>query len=57
MHKDPIGWREICASPGWVTFIVSMFIDIILQPILTNIPTYVKDSADFIENTYQLPLQ
>ena len=57
MHKDPIGWREICSSPGWVTFIVSMFIDIILQPILTNIPTYVKDSADFIENTYQLPLQ
>ena len=57
MHKDQMGWREICASPGWVTFIVSVFIDIILQPVLINIPTYVKDSADFIENTYQLPLQ
>jgi hypothetical protein len=34
IHKIPLSWREICSSPRWITFLISMFIDLILQPLL-----------------------
>ena len=39
IHKHPLSWREICSSPGWITFIISMFINLILQPLLKQVPT------------------
>ena len=33
IHKEPLSWREICSSPGWITFLISFFVDIILQPL------------------------
>ena len=57
IHKDPLSWREICSSPGWITFLISIFIDLILQPLLKKVPTYIQDSAAFISNTYNLPMQ
>ena len=43
-----MGWREICASPGWVTSIVAMIIHHILLPILQDTPNYVRQSKDVI---------
>ena len=48
VHKTPMGWREICASPGWVTSIVAMIIHHILLPILQDTPNYVRQSKDVI---------
>ena len=42
-------WRQICASIGWVTYETSTYLDIILQPIMQKIPTYLKDSATLIK--------
>ena len=57
IHKDPLSWREICSSPGWITFLISIFIDLILQPLLKKVPTYIQDSAEFIRETYNLQMQ
>jgi hypothetical protein len=56
IHKSPLSWREICSSPGWITFLISVFIDQILQPLLGKIPTYIQDSAAFIRDTLNLPM-
>ena len=33
-----------------------MFIDLILQPILKRVPTYIQDSAAFISETQNIPM-
>jgi hypothetical protein len=48
IHKSPLSWREICSSSEWITFLISMFIDLMLQPLLKKAPTYIQDSAAFI---------
>ena len=57
IHKDPLSWREICSSPGWITFLISIFIDLILQPLLKKVPTCIQDIAEFIRETYNAPMQ
>ena len=57
MHKTPLSWQEICSSPGWITFLISIFIDLILQPLLEKVPTYIQDSAAFIRETYDISMQ
>ena len=57
IHKHPLSWREICSSPGWITFIISMFIDLILQPLLTKVPTYIQDSSSFIRETQNICME
>ena len=57
IHKEPLSWREICSSPGWITFLISIFVDIILQPLLKQIPTYIKDSAAFLRETRNLKME
>ena len=57
IHKSPLSWREICSSPGWITFLISMFIDLILQPILKKVPTYIQDSAAFIREAQNIPMK
>ena len=57
IHKHPLSWREICSSPGWITFIISMFIDLILQPLLKQVPTYIQESASFIRETQNIPME
>ena len=42
-------WRQICASIGWVTYETSTYLDLLLQPIMRKIPTYLKDSATLIK--------
>ena len=57
IHKSPLSWREICSSPGWITFLISMFIDPILQSLLKQVPTYIQDSAAFIRETQNIPMK
>ena len=57
IHKHPLSWREICSSPGWITFIISMFIDLILQPLLKQVPTYIQDSSSFIRETQNIYME
>ena len=57
IHKSPLSWRERCSSPGWITFLISMFIDLILQPILKKVPTYIQDSAAFIREAQNIPMK
>jgi hypothetical protein len=42
---------------GWITFLISIFVNLILQPLLKKVPTYIQDSAAFIHETYNLPMQ
>ena len=37
--------RPICASIGWVTYAVSLFLDIILKPIMLKLDSYIMSSA------------
>jgi len=37
--------RPICASIGWITYIVSLYLDIILKPLMLTLPSYIMNSA------------
>ena len=37
--------RPICASIGWVTYIVSIYLDIILKPVMLTLQSYIMNSA------------
>jgi hypothetical protein len=41
--------HPICASIGWITYNVSTYLDILLQPLVHKIPTYIKDSNSVIK--------
>jgi len=41
--------RPICASNGWVTYNVSCYLGILLQPLVHEIPAYIKDSNSVIK--------
>ena len=38
VHKNPRGYREICASPSWITAIMALMIHILLFPLLQKTP-------------------
>ena len=57
IHKSPISWREICSIPGWITFIISIFIDLLLQPSLKKVPTYIQDSTAFVRETQNIHME
>jgi hypothetical protein len=49
IHKNPIQWREFCASQMWITYIASPSIeDICLHPLLKLIPSHVKNSSQVV---------
>ena len=37
--------RPICASIGWVTYAVSVLLDILLKPIMLRLNSYIMNSA------------
>ena len=51
LHKTPISVRPIVSGTGGITEKVSAFLDHdhFLQPLLTNIPSYLKNSTELIE--------
>ena len=48
VHKYPRGYREICASPSWITAIMALILHVLLFPILQQTPSYVRQSTDII---------
>ena len=45
--------RPICASIGWVTYAVSVYLDILLKPLMVQLPSYIMNSsalAKLLEN-------
>ncbi|MEY4046784.1 MAG: hypothetical protein RL284_335, partial [Bacteroidota bacterium] len=48
IHKSPIALRPICASIGSSTYIASKYLDILLQPIMKNIKSFIKNSSELV---------
>jgi hypothetical protein len=50
--------RPICASIGWVTYAVSVLLDIILKPIMLRLDSYIMSSATIAKelNTTTFPI-
>jgi hypothetical protein len=50
--------RPICASIGWITYIVSIYLDIILKPLMLELPSYIMNSAALTKHleTRQFPM-
>jgi hypothetical protein len=48
IHKSPIALRPICASIGSSTYIASKYLDIVLQPIMKNIKSFIKNSSELV---------
>ena len=48
IHKNPMGIRPIVSSIGSTTETLSQFVDKRLQPLIKGLPSYVKDTTDFI---------
>ncbi len=54
IHKNPMGIRPIVSSINSITENISQFVDIWLQPVMRNLPSFIKDTTEFInliENT------
>ena len=51
--------RPICASIGWVTYAVSLLLDIILKPIMLKLNSYIMSSATIAKefNTTTFPAE
>ena len=48
IHKSPIALRPICASIGSSTYNASKFLDIVLQPIMKNIKSFINNSSELV---------
>ena len=57
IHKNPMGIRPIVSSCDSITEKISQFVDKWLQPYVRNLPSYVKDTTEFINQieATQLP--
>ena len=50
IHKNPMGIRPIVSSCDSITERISQFVDKWLQPYVKNLPSYVKDTTEFINH-------
>ena len=48
IHKSPIALLPICASIGSSTYIASKYLDILLQPIMKNSKSFIKNSSELV---------
>jgi hypothetical protein len=46
--------RPICASIGWVTYAVSVLLDIILKPIMLRLDSYIMNSASVAKHLHTM---
>ena len=56
VHKNPLVGRPIVASTKYLTTPASRFVDSILAPCLPSLPSYLKDSTDFIRDVCNLSI-
>ena len=56
VHKCPMVGRPIVASTKYLTTPASRFIDCTLAPFLSSLPSYLKDSSDFIRQLNSLTI-
>ena len=49
LHKNPVTLRAICASQGWVTYWTSVYLHMLVLPLLQLIPTYLSNSAQLVK--------
>ena len=48
LHKEGVSGRPVIRSVNCHTFKISEYVDYHLQPIVREIPSYVKDTSDFL---------
>ena len=56
IHKNPMGIRPIVSSCNSITELISQFVDKWLQPFVKELPSYLKDSTEFIKLVEGTPL-
>ena len=56
IHKNPMGMRPIVSSVNSVTENISSFVDVWLQPLVQKLPSYIKDSSEFINLVTNTPI-
>ena len=56
IHKNPMGIRPIVSSVNSITENISQFVDSWLQPIMKSLPSFIKDTTDFINLIEATPL-
>ena len=54
IHKNPTGIRPIVSSCDSITEKISQFVDRWLQSYVTSLPSYIKDTTEFINQIEQL---
>ena len=57
IHKNPMGIRPIVSSSDSATENISQFIDYWLQPIMKNLPSYLKDSLQLINELKEISFE
>ena len=55
IHKNPMGIRPIVSSCSSVTENISQFVDTWLQPLMRNLPAFIKDTSEFINLIERTP--
>ena len=55
LHKAGVPGRPIVASNGCPTENISRFVDYYLQPLTVCIPSYIRDTTDFLNKLRELP--
>ena len=55
IHKPGNPGRPIVCSNGAPTESISRFVDCFLQPLATSLPSYIRDTTDFINRLRRLP--
>ena len=56
IHKNPMGIRPIVSSCNSITENISEFVHIWLQPLMRDLPSFIKDTTEFIQLIENTPL-
>ena len=57
IHKNPMGIRPIVSTVNSATANLAEFLDIYLQPIMKQLPAYLKDTTQFVNEISEIPVE